>query len=168
MISLNEAVLIAQKYLSENVVLDEKPILQGEYGWIFGYQSAAYLSSGKFEDMLVGNAPLLVEKSTGNLICLGTAYPTEFYVENYLLTGDPHRGAGPSLTLDGWREGVQKVEATKVIKVGANMGLKEAKSVVDQCLDGSRPNVRCEDVASADVLATRLNELGFDVSRNAE
>jgi hypothetical protein len=63
-------------------------ILKGEtieknWGWVFFYQSAAFLKSGDFRDMLGGNAPIIINKLTGKLIHTGTAYEIEHYIKEY-------------------------------------------------------------------------------------
>lgn len=68
----------------------EDATLEHGFGWTFCYQSAAYLSSGDFRDALGGNAPLLVDRTTGALWFTGTAFELDHYVRNYLATGDPH------------------------------------------------------------------------------
>ncbi|WP_422376467.1 YrhB domain-containing protein [Roseibium sp.] len=72
------------------ISLYQAPIAEGKYGWVFAYQSVDYLKSGHFSDMLAGNAPLLVERTSGKLIELGTAYSVETYVENLEKRGDPN------------------------------------------------------------------------------
>ena len=53
-------------------------------GWVVFYGAA------EDDVLLAGNAPLLVDAATGELVETGTAHPVEHYVENYLRTGSPH------------------------------------------------------------------------------
>ena len=93
MITRSEAERLAKQNLDcEDWVLLNDPIAEGDYGWVFGYQSAEYLKSGDFRDMLLGNAPFLVEKETGQVFVLGTAHPLDHYIQNFLSSGDPHQG----------------------------------------------------------------------------
>lgn len=66
----------------ELVVLEEETI-QKEYGWIFFYTSRRFVETGDVNHMVVGNAPVVVNKRTGKLTFLGTAEPTENYVRRY-------------------------------------------------------------------------------------
>ena len=66
----------------ELVILDENTI-EKVWGWIFFYQSSLYLESKDISDALAGNAPLIVNKNTGEVIETGTAYPLEQYVQEY-------------------------------------------------------------------------------------
>ncbi len=66
----------------EIVILDEATLTK-EYGWVFFYQSAKYLSTNDIGDCLAGNAPYIVNKNTGELVSTGTAYPLEQYLEDY-------------------------------------------------------------------------------------
>jgi hypothetical protein len=54
-----------------------------DWGWIIYYQSEEYLETQDPSDMLAGNAPYFVNRSTGEMIHTGTAYPIEHYVQEY-------------------------------------------------------------------------------------
>ena len=66
----------------ELVVLEEETI-QKEYGWIFFYTSRRFIETGDFNHMVVGNAPIIVNRRTRSLTWLGTAEPLENYVRRY-------------------------------------------------------------------------------------
>lgn len=63
-------------------------IVQKEYGWVFFYNTKAYLESGDSRQGLVGNAPLLVDRKTGKLHVLGTVHPLNRYLECYQGKGE--------------------------------------------------------------------------------
>jgi len=50
-------------------------------GWLFFYESNAFLDGGDFRDALAGNAPLVVLKRDGSVHSTGTAYPVEHYLD---------------------------------------------------------------------------------------
>jgi len=89
----DEARSIAREYLDalrspvEVVILDEHT-REEAFGWVFFYQSAAYLESNEVSDMLAGNAPLVVLRDSGELHVTGTALPVESYMERFR---DPRR-----------------------------------------------------------------------------
>jgi len=62
-ITLDTAREIAKQYIAsdETLVLYETPIASADYGWVFAYESARYLKTKRFVDMLFGNAPILIE-----------------------------------------------------------------------------------------------------------
>ena len=66
----------------ECVLLRDKSIKK-DWGWVFFYQSAAFIKSGEFRDMIGGNAPIIINKQTGKLIYTGTAYDIEHYMQEY-------------------------------------------------------------------------------------
>ncbi len=72
------------------LVLLDKETIDHEFGWVFFYQSKAYLESGRPSEALAGNAPILVSRKDGTLHVTGTALPIETYIENFKRTGDPH------------------------------------------------------------------------------
>lgn len=73
-----------------DLAIIESDTIEGDFGWVFFYQSKKCLESGDFSDALVGNAPLLVSKRDGSLHETGTAEPVEFYIENFKRSGNPH------------------------------------------------------------------------------
>ena len=66
----------------ELAIIDDETI-EKAYGWIFFYQTRDYLKTGDMLDTLVGNAPYIVNKYTGEIIETGTAYPVEDYIADY-------------------------------------------------------------------------------------
>lgn len=51
--------------------------------WVLYYQSVRYIETGSFLDSVAGNAPILVDRRTGQPHETGTARPTEYYVAEY-------------------------------------------------------------------------------------
>ena len=84
MINFDEAVEKATNYLKDANV----PVvitLQGRFaeGWFFCFQSREYLETGEFSAQLAGNSPFIIDKDTGEIHELGTAYPIEKYLQDY-------------------------------------------------------------------------------------
>lgn len=79
-------------YVNPNVKLKiiSESTEEYDFGWVFYYNSEKYLESGDFREALGGNAPLIVNKESGELIVTGTAHETAYYINNYIKTGDPH------------------------------------------------------------------------------
>ena len=57
--------------------------IETEWGWVFFYQSKAYVETGDFREMLGGNAPIIVNRNTGELSHTGTAHDVEHYIKEY-------------------------------------------------------------------------------------
>jgi hypothetical protein len=72
-----------------DILLDGRAAIMPEhtitrpYGWVFFYQSKEYIADQKFEHMLVGNAPIIVDRIDGEIRVTGTARPTEEYLAEY-------------------------------------------------------------------------------------
>jgi hypothetical protein len=64
------------------VVLEDKTIKK-DWGWVFFYPNKAYLRSGDSLDMLAGNAPIIINRKTAQLMHTGTAHTIEFYINEY-------------------------------------------------------------------------------------
>lgn len=166
MITVNAAREIAKRHvqsLGEDLTLFEIPITFGDYGWVFSYQSNAFIETNDISDALAGNAPILIDSDQGQIFTLGTAYEVSRYVHMYQRFGDPHAEPGLSLELCGWRKGANKVMATKEIKEHTQLGLKDSKGMVDACLGGDKPIVQCADPKSAETLAHKLRAAGFEI-----
>lgn len=84
MVTFEEAVLLVDSYLSDSDIPLSMTI-QGEFkdGWYFCYQSKEFVETGSFSSQLAGNAPILVDKETGEMLMLGTSNPVEEYLEEY-------------------------------------------------------------------------------------
>jgi hypothetical protein len=61
-----------------------------DFGWVFFYNSTKYIETGDYREALLGNAPLIVNKVSKEIIVTGTAHDVSYYVSNYIKTGDPH------------------------------------------------------------------------------
>lgn len=88
MITFEEADRIAHRVLKSETTNMELQLIpehtiEKEYGWVFFYQSAAFMRTMDFRDALLGNAPFLVRKNDGRIITLGTARSTEWYLKQY-------------------------------------------------------------------------------------
>lgn len=64
------------------VILDEYTIERSRC-FVFFYESSRFLETKRFEDRLVGNAPILIDRESGAVQYLGTAFPVEKYIEEY-------------------------------------------------------------------------------------
>ena len=60
-----------------------------DFGWVFFYNSDKYIKTGEYRDAVAGNAPLILDKESKEIIVTGTAHDVSYYVSNYVKTGDP-------------------------------------------------------------------------------
>lgn len=87
----NEIEEIAKKYVSKmesegdiRLSLLYDLSIEKDYGIVFFYNTLKYYETkDEKENILVGNAPFLVEKKTGNIIDFGTARSEEYYLKEY-------------------------------------------------------------------------------------
>jgi hypothetical protein len=54
-----------------------------DFGWVYFYDGSRHVETGKAGDALVGNAPLIVDRTDGKLYMTGTAHPIEHYLQEY-------------------------------------------------------------------------------------
>jgi ribosomal protein L7/L12 len=129
--------------------------------FVFIYQSKKYIETGDFHSMLVGHGPVLVARDSGKVFETGSAFPIEHYVEALNACGDPYGEPTEKVKIAGWREGANKVEATKLIKSKSGIGLAQAKSIIDSVLENKESVFSVGTVKDAEVVAATLNKLGF-------
>lgn len=73
----------------ELIIVDEATI-ERPWGWVFFHTSKKWKETEDIRYAIAGNAPIIVEKTTGKLITTGTARSIEYYIENYERTGNPN------------------------------------------------------------------------------
>lgn len=64
------------------VILSEQTI-QRHWGWVFFYNSQRFLNTGNVSDALVGNAPYIVNRRSGEISLTGTTHPIDYYIKQY-------------------------------------------------------------------------------------
>ena len=70
--------------------LVEEATIEGDFGWVFFWTTRAYLETQDDRHSLVGNAPILISRRDGSLHMTGTAYPIDFFINNFRRTGKTH------------------------------------------------------------------------------
>lgn len=131
------------------------------HGWVIYWQSRSYLETEDIGCMLAGNAPILVDESDKSLHYTGTAYSSDYYVQNYLDTGDIHTEAIPAVLLSGWKTGAKKTEATRLINRSSSLGLAKSKTCIDKAIEGIPTSIQTETFQNAEKLATGLQSLNW-------
>ena len=75
---------------------DMELVLTGEqeesFGWVFFWDHRKHVETGDLAYAIAGNSPFLVLRESGEVTSLGTAYPTEHYLEPYRRAEQESRG----------------------------------------------------------------------------
>ncbi|MES9946691.1 MAG: YrhB domain-containing protein [Candidatus Thiodiazotropha sp.] len=153
----------------EKEVLSSKPdcaLVEGntrEYPHCFAffYQSKKYIETGDFRYMLVGHGSVLVARDNGRVFETGSAFPLDHYIEALEVCGDPYGEPTIKVKVTGWHEGANKVEATKLIKRKAGIGLAQAKKVIDKALKNEESIISFKTAEEAEEVVMSLDNLGF-------
>ena len=90
MLTKQQIKAIADKYVAymeshshiQLTILNEYTI-EKPYGLIFFYTSKQFKETGDFKYAIAGNAPFLVENTTGRVVNFGTAMADEYYITGY-------------------------------------------------------------------------------------
>lgn len=64
------------------VVLDDETIVKDGY-YVFFYTNKRYLETNNLSEMMVGNAPVIVDKKTGSKHFTGTSFSIDHYMGIY-------------------------------------------------------------------------------------
>jgi hypothetical protein len=65
------------------IVIHREATIEKDYGWIFFYNTEAFLQSEDFDFALVGNVPFVVERATGAVHFLSTSPFFDIALANY-------------------------------------------------------------------------------------
>ncbi|MGH1539877.1 MAG: hypothetical protein ACRBHB_05625 [Arenicella sp.] len=127
----------------------------------FYYQNNDYIKSRDFREMSVGAGPVLVCKQSGSVFETGSTYSTEQYVKAFESCGDPFGELTKNISVYGWREGANKVAATKLIKAKSGLNLRDSKNIIDKTLNNEESRFSTESVEESRLVNEELVEYGF-------
>jgi len=91
-LSIRDAQAMVEEAIAKLAPIDEEWVILDQYtiekswGWVFFYNSREYVSTGDPQYQLIGNAPYIVNKATGELADTGTAEDIEVYISRYEAT----------------------------------------------------------------------------------
>ena len=160
-ISRDDARKLVEAHLaSPDIIVSEQPIVEGDFGWVFGYQSEAFVRTRDVRHALAGNGPILVERVAGRLIAFGSAMPVEFYLENYLVHGDPYLTAGQVVRLVAFSNTTSRLDIIKLVRSRTGFSVAQAKTVVDACEARQNPEIECQSTQAAAELVKAIVALG--------
>lgn len=71
---------MSARYGQTFVLLDDLT-REESFGWVFFWQSEAFVKSGDFRDQLGGNAPFVILRESGERLTTGTAHPIDHYLD---------------------------------------------------------------------------------------
>jgi hypothetical protein len=90
MLTFAQALELAETWVRvvsrEECVIVKEHTLKRPYGWVFFYESRAFLASDATRDRVAGNAPILVDRMDAEILVTGTAQPLEAYLARYEAT----------------------------------------------------------------------------------
>ena len=69
----------------DRMTINDELTIKKPYGWVFFYKSRVE------EEIIVGNAPIIVDRIDGEIRVTGTARPIQSYLDDYEATLPPAR-----------------------------------------------------------------------------
>ena len=70
-----------EKQLDAQLLIFE--VMEKDFGWIFLFDTKEYVETGNSSARLVGNSPLIFDKSDGVIYITGTTDTLDSYIEQY-------------------------------------------------------------------------------------
>ena len=112
--------------------------------------------------LVAGNAPLIIECESGNVICTGTAMPVEYYIRNYRAIGNPHVEPVECVRLNGSTAALSSVSAARALCGFANKGILEAMGIAERVKTGEPVLVIPKEGITCDRLLEVVRSQGFE------
>lgn len=94
------ALALARRNANVAVAIRDDLTVERVFGWMFFWGAAPSVEEGS--QALIGNAPIIVDRSSGKARLTGTAFPAEWYVHAYEELGEQRFDAGE------WREFIRQ------------------------------------------------------------
>jgi len=130
--------------------------------FVFFYQSKKFIETGDFGLMLVGQGPVLVSREDGRVFETGSAFSTCHYVKAFEACGDPFGQPTEKVKIFSWNPEANKVRAIQLVKEKSEMGLLQAKAVIDNVQANGESFFTARTVEYAERAVVALKESGFD------
>lgn len=128
----------------------------------FFYQSKKFIETGDFAEFFVGQGPVLISRADGRVFETGSAFSLDHYVAAFEACGDPFGVPTDKVRIFGWNPGASKVRAIRLVKETSEMGLSQAKAVIDNVLSNNESFFTARTVEYAEQAVVGLQENGFD------
>ncbi len=151
---------------AENLV---KPMIKGctitkteDFGNLYAvyFVNNEYYKSQKFEDIMIGAGPMMVEKSTGKIFKTGSAQSGADYAESYNECGSVYGKPSEKIL-------ISKLDNTKnskiiIIKIKSILSIntKESKKIVDSLINNESTEITCNTTEEAETAVNKLQTLG--------
>lgn len=78
-----EAFSLVEKQIEVGLVADASSLRETKFGFYFSVTTEAYLRTGNWMDMPFGSGGVIVERNTGAVHKLGSAFDLEYWLEAY-------------------------------------------------------------------------------------
>lgn len=125
------------------------------------YQSEIYIETGKVDDMLIGQGPVLVDKNTKRIYETGSAYTTEHYVRALEECGDPFGIPTENVLIEGLRDEAEITAIIGILKEYTRSNSRELKLLLDQVRNGHVVKLACGNASEAEKMVRGLQETGL-------
>ena len=151
---------------AENLV---KPMIKGstitkteDFGELYAvyFVNDEYYKSQKFEDMMVGAGPMMVEKSTGEIFETGSAQSGADYAKSYNECGSVYGKPSEKILISK----LSNTENSKtiIIKIKSILNIKtqESKRMVESLIKNEAVEIVCNTAEEAETSVNNLQTIG--------
>lgn len=159
MIECPQAGEIARAWIVSNapgLTMVESETQENSFGWMFFYDSSVP------DELIAGNAPIMVSRETGVVHITDTAHPVELHLSTFARFGKPYplQGAIYRVTIRWFQRGGLKISLTALLRQRRSMSLAAAKRVTDDLLAGQQSQFSFSSLQDADAFHQELTAIG--------
>jgi len=130
--------------------------------FIFFYQNKKFIETGRFEDISVGNGPVLISRESGEVFETGSGFSVDHYLKAFDACGDPYGAPTDKVKILACNPTVDKIRAIRLVKEKSGLGLSEAKAAIDNVLSGKTSFFIARNKKCAEEAITALKDCGFE------
>lgn len=148
--------------LNSDCVIVEGATREYSRCFVFFYQSKKFIETGDVRAMLGGNGPVFVNREDGRVFETGSAFPVCHYVKAFETCGDPLGQLTEKVKIYSLNPGANRARAIQSVKEKSEMGLSQAKAVIDNVQANGESYFTALTVEYAEQAVVALKESGFD------
>lgn len=138
-----QAINIAKTELQDEVITN---VIEYEKVFAICFVNKEYAMSQKMQDLLIGNGPLLIEKTTGKIFKTGSALPLSMLIEAFNKYGCPYISYTNIVKLIIEENHIESKYDILLIKKIFSLPLFKAKQNYDQLLKDKSVNIELKNI----------------------
>lgn len=100
----------------------------------FSTKNQKFIEAARFENISVGNGPVLISRESGEVFETGLGFSVDRYLKAFDACGDPYGTPTDKVRILACYPTVDKICAIRLVKEKSGLGLSQAKAAIDNVL----------------------------------